>query len=162
MRQIILSQKEITEITRKFGQMFTDMFKDDPLPPIFIGVMKGAVPFMIDLVREIDCPVLLDFMQVSSYLGTESTGIISLKKDVSLDIRNRNVVIVEDIIDSGYTMNWLKNYLEKTYCPKKLLTLKLTGLSEPFKSSFNPVSLRTNNGAETLFKLSSFPNSSSK
>lgn len=125
MRQIILSQKEITEITRKFGQMFTDMFKDDPLPPIFIGVMKGAVPFMIDLVREIDCPVLLDFMQVSSYLGTESTGIISLKKDVSLDIRNRNVVIVEDIIDSGYTMNWLKNYIEKTYCPKKLLTCVL-------------------------------------
>ena len=120
MRQIILSQKEITEITRKFGQMFTDMFKDDPLPPIFIGVMKGAVPFMIDLVREIDCPVLLDFMQVSSYLGTESTGIISLKKDVSLDIRNRNVVIVEDIIDTGLTLNYLKQYIQLNYNPRDI------------------------------------------
>lgn len=125
MNQIILSEKEIKDITIELGKKFTEMYKNDPLPPIFVGVMKGALPFMMDLVRQIDCPVLLDFVQVSSYLGTESTGVIKLKKDVSLDLKNRRVMIIEDIIDSGYTLVWLKEYLEKTYAPKEILTCAL-------------------------------------
>lgn len=125
MPNIILSENEIKEIVQKFGKEFTEKFKKDKLPPVFIGVLKGALPFLIDLVREITCPVQIDYVQISSYMGTESTGVIKLKKDVSLDIKNRNVVIVEDIIDSGYTLLWLKDYLMKNYSPKNIYTCVL-------------------------------------
>lgn len=125
MKEIVMSEAEIREVTKKFGRQFTELFKDDPLPPVFIGVMKGSLPFMMDLIREIQCPVLIDFVQISSYLGTESTGVIKLKKDISLDITNRKVVIIEDIIDSGCTLRWFKDYLEKTYNPKQVLTCVL-------------------------------------
>ena len=125
MRKILYTTEQINEIVKRLGKQFTEKFKDEELPPVFIGVLKGAMPFMMDLVREIDCPLIMDFIQVKSYIGTESTGVITLKKDISEDIKNRSVVIVEDIADSGYTLVWLKNYLLKTYKPKALYTCAL-------------------------------------
>lgn len=125
MKNIIMTEQEIQDICKNFGQQFTKMFEKDELRPVFIGVMKGALPFMMDLIREIKCPILIDFVQISSYMGTESTGVIKLKKDVNLDLKNRNVVIVEDIIDSGNTLKWLKEYLQKHYFPKNILSCVL-------------------------------------
>lgn len=125
MRKTILTIEEIKKINQDLGKKFTELFKDEELSPVFIGVMKGALPFMMDLIREIDCPILTDYVQISSYMGTESTGVIKLKKDVSINLENRQVVIVEDIIDSGNTLKWLKEYLQKNYCPKKIITCTL-------------------------------------
>lgn len=125
MKNIIMTEQEIQDICKNFGQQFTKMFEKDELPPVFIGVMKGALPFMMDLIREIKCPILIDFVQISSYMGTESTGVIKLKKDVNLDLKNRNVVIIEDIVDSGNTLKWFKEYLQKHYFPKNILTCVL-------------------------------------
>ena len=94
MRKTILTVEEIKKINQDLGKKFTELFKDEELAPVFIGVMKGALPFMMDLIREIDCPILTDYVQISSYMGTESTGVIKLKKDVSINLENRQVVIV--------------------------------------------------------------------
>jgi len=125
MLQSILTEEEIAVITKKMGEEFTLKFKNSKKPPVFIGVMKGAVPFLIDLTRNINCPVLIDYIQVSSYMGTESTGIIKLKKDLSIDINGHDVVIVEDIIDSGYTLKWIKDYLTNNYSPLSITTCVL-------------------------------------
>lgn len=131
MKQLIMSQTEIKEVTEKLGKQFTELFKNEELPPIFIGVLKGALPFMIDLIRNVDCPIQTDFIQVSSYLGTESTGIIKLKKDISMPIEGRTVVIVEDIVDTGNTLKWLTEYFNENYFPKKIITCSL--LDKPCK-----------------------------
>ena len=125
MKTIILTEEQIKEIVKRLGKEFTEKFKDDYLPPVFIGVLKGALPFMIDLVREVECPLVIDFIQVKSYIGTESTGVITLKKDINENITNRRVVIVEDIADSGHTLVWLKKYLTTQYKPKEIFTCAL-------------------------------------
>lgn len=82
--------------------------------PILIGVLKGAVVFMTDLARAIDLPVELDFMAVSSYgNSTESSGIVRITKDLDATIEGRDVLLVEDIVDSGMTLRYLRQYLER-------------------------------------------------
>lgn len=120
MKNIIMSKEEIQVTCSKLGQQLTEKFKDNILPPVFIGVMKGALPFMMDLIRNVKCPILTDYVEISSYMGTESTGVIKLKKDISIDISNREVVIIEDIVDSGITLKWFKEHLQKHYCPKNI------------------------------------------
>ncbi len=135
MRTKVLSEQEIKEIIKRLGKEFTNRFKDEKVPPIFIAVLKGALPFFIDLVREIECPVMLDFVQLSSYAGSESTGVISLKKDITMDIRNRKVVVVEDIVDTGFTLDYLTKYLKEHYQPKEVITCTL--LDKPSRRKVN-------------------------
>lgn len=78
---------------------------------VLICVLKGAIYFFSDLTKKIKRDVILDFMKVSSYSGTESTGIINIKTDLSVDIQGKDVIIVEDIIDTGLTLVKLKEYL---------------------------------------------------
>ena len=80
--------------------------------PVFVGVLKGSFVFMADLMRFIDINCLIDFMAVSSYgRGTTTTGAVSITKDLGNDIQDRHVIIIEDILDSGVTLSYLKNYL---------------------------------------------------
>ena len=80
---------------------------------LLVGVLKGAVMFMADLSRAIQIPVQMDWMAVSSYgSGTKSSGVVRILKDLDRDITGRNVLIVEDIVDSGLTLSWLKSNLE--------------------------------------------------
>ena len=120
MKKVLFSESQIKEMVQKLGKELTEYYKNDELPPVFIGVMKGALPFMMDLIRSVDCHILLDFAQLSSYEGTESTGIITLKRDISTDLRGRRVLVIEDIIDSGYTLKWFKEYLIKNYHPSEI------------------------------------------
>ena len=76
-----------------------------------MGVLKGCFIFMADLMRSVDIPCSMDFMAVSSYSGTTSTGAVKINKDLSEDIQGRHVIIVEDILDSGVTLNYLKSFL---------------------------------------------------
>ena len=80
--------------------------------PLVVGILKGSIVFYGDLIRKLDIPVELDFMAVSSYgSGTVSSGMLKMKKDLDRDIKGRDVIIVEDIIDSGYTLAKLKKIL---------------------------------------------------
>ncbi len=81
-------------------------------PPLLVGVLKGAFVFMSDLARAIDLPVEIDFMAVSSYgLSTESSGVVRIIKDLDTDVRDRHIVLVEDIVDSGLTTDYLAELL---------------------------------------------------
>lgn len=95
---------------------------------IFIGILKGSMPFMWELAKRVKNNVKFDFMEVSSYKGTESTGKLDIKKDISGNIEGKDVIIIEDIIDTGLTLSYLKEYLSK----KNPNSLKIaTLLSKP-------------------------------
>ena len=76
-----------------------------------IGLLKGSIVFMTDLIKEIDLPLVIDFMSVSSYSGTTSTGVIKILKDTDIDVKGKDVLIVEDIIDTGLTLSRVKKML---------------------------------------------------
>ena len=109
IERILYSEEEIEQAVDKAGRAITRDFADKN--PIFVGVLKGCFIFMADLMRHVDIPCAMDFMAVSSYSGTTSTGAVKINKDLSEDIGGRHVILVEDILDSGVTLNYLKNYL---------------------------------------------------
>ncbi|MCI2068800.1 MAG: hypoxanthine phosphoribosyltransferase [Bacilli bacterium] len=125
MRQVILSEKELHEICVRIGGELNTRLKKEGSLPVFVGVMKGGLNFMMDLIKQIDLPILTDYIQISSYSGTASTGIINLKKDLTLDVKDKTVVIVEDVIDTGYSMHYLKNYIVSKYHPKEVIIVAL-------------------------------------
>ena len=79
---------------------------------LVIGLLKGSIMFMSDLIKEMDLPVMIDFMSVSSYSGTTSTGVINVLKDTDISVKDKDVLIVEDIIDTGLTLSHVKKLLE--------------------------------------------------
>ena len=111
-------QKRIKEIAIEL----TSKFKDKK--PIFIGVLNGSFIFISDLVRNLNINCEIDFIKVSSYKGQDTTGTVKLLKDISADITNRDVVIVEDIIDSGLTIEFLVKRL-KGASPKSISIVTL-------------------------------------
>ena len=108
--RVLITQEEIAGRVRELGQaLFRDYAGKDPL---LVGVLKGAVVFTADLIRAIALPVSLDFMSVSSYgSGTRSSGVVRLTADLSVSIEGRDVIIVEDIIDTGRTISYLRRNL---------------------------------------------------
>ena len=95
----------------ELGAAITADYADDP--PLLVGVLKGAMIFMSDLARAIDLPVDVDFMAVSSYgSATRTSGVVRIVKDLDADLAGRHVLVVEDIIDSGLTLNYLRRYLQ--------------------------------------------------
>ena len=109
VERILITEEEIREKVRQVGwQISRDYEGKDP---IFVGVLKGCFIFMADLMRYVDIDCSMDFMAVSSYSGTNSTGAVKINKDLSEDIGGRHIILVEDILDSGVTLNYLKNYL---------------------------------------------------
>lgn len=98
-------QKRIAEIAKEIDKDY------EGKTIVVVSVLKGAVFFTVDLVKKMKTPIELEVMQVSSYEGTETTHNIKVKKDLDHNIEGRDVLIVEDIIDTGHTLNHLKNYL---------------------------------------------------
>ena len=111
-------QKRVKEIAIKLESKFKDK------KPIFIGVLNGSFIFISDLVRNLNINCEIDFIKVSSYKGQDTTGTVKLLKDISADITNRDVVIVEDIIDSGLTIEFLVKRL-KGASPKSISIVTL-------------------------------------
>ena len=108
--RVLISQAEIAARVTELGERIRRDYA--ARPPILVGVLKGAVVFAADLARAISLPVALDFMAVSSYgVGTRSSGIVRLSADLSLSIEGRDVIIVEDIIDTGRTISYLRRNL---------------------------------------------------
>ena len=108
--RIVVSETELRERVASLGKEITADYADNP--PLLVGVLKGAFMFMADLARAIDLPVEFDFMAVSSYgSATSSSGVVRIVKDLDVDLSGRHVLIVEDIIDSGLTLQYLRRYL---------------------------------------------------
>ena len=108
--ETLVSRKEIEAAVTRLAKEISEDYKGKDL--IVVGILKGAAVFLADLIRKIDCPMIMDFMQVSSYYnGTVSSGNVKIKKDLDYDISGKDVLIVEDIIDSGVTMQCLKREL---------------------------------------------------
>ena len=109
IERILISEEEIQKKVAEMGKKISEDFRDKY--PLFVGVLKGCFIFMADLMRYVDIRCSMDFMAVSSYSGTSSTGAVKINKDLSEDIEGRHVIIVEDILDSGVTLSYLKQYL---------------------------------------------------
>ena len=99
-------EKRIKELAKEIEK---DYYGKDLL---VIGLLKGSIMFMSDLIKEMDLPVMIDFMSVSSYSGTTSTGVINVLKDTDISVKDKDVLIVEDIIDTGLTLSHVKKLLE--------------------------------------------------
>ncbi len=107
---IILSEAQIQARVAELGAQIAADYQGRR--PLLLGVLKGAFVFMADLARSIDLPVEVDFMAVSSYgSATKTSGIVRIVKDLDIELENRHVLIVEDIIDSGLTLNYLRRTL---------------------------------------------------
>ena len=108
--QLLISEEDLQARIRALGREITADYAGRA--PLLVGVLKGAFMFMSDLARAIDLPVEFDFMAVSSYgHSTRSSGVVRIVKDLDLDLADRDVIIVEDIIDSGLTLNYLRRNL---------------------------------------------------
>lgn len=107
----VLTKEEIEIQVRRIAQVISADYKDRDV--ILIGILKGAFIFLSDLIRQLSIPVKVDFMCTSSYGGgTISSGRIKLSKDVDIDIKNKDVLVVEDIVDTGLTLAYLVDYLK--------------------------------------------------
>ena len=105
--RILVTREQIAEAVRKLGRQITEDYRDKDL--MMVCILKGASVFFTDLIREIDAPLTTDFMVVSSYgSSTKSTGVVKIVKDLDKPVVDKHVVIVEDIVDSGMTLHYLK------------------------------------------------------
>ena len=107
--EILLTAGEIETRVKEMGRVLSGAFAGKF--PLLVGVLKGSFVFMADLIRCLDIPCAIDFMAVSSYGNqTHTTGAVQIDKDISEDAENRHIILVEDILDTGLTLNYLTNY----------------------------------------------------
>lgn len=107
--KVLLSEEEIQDRLTQMAREIDTYYKGEEI--LVICVLRGAIYFMTDLTKKMKTPMALDFIRVSSYDGTETTGKINVVNDITEDIKGKKVLLVEDIIDTGYTLNALKEYL---------------------------------------------------
>lgn len=111
IQEILLDKQDIKDIVKKVGAEITRDYADKN--PLVIAVLRGAVVFMADIMRAIECPLSIDFMAVSSYGdGVKSSGVVRIVKDLDTKIEGRHVIIVEDVLDSGLTLSYLVRMLK--------------------------------------------------
>jgi hypoxanthine phosphoribosyltransferase len=110
VKEVLIPSSEIQDKVRELGERITEDYRGEK--PLLIGVLRGAVVVMGDLMRNIDLQCEIDFMDISSYgSGTSSSGVVRILKDLEEDITDRHVLIVEDIIDTGLTLSYLTRIL---------------------------------------------------
>lgn len=111
IEEVLLDEQDIKDIVKKVGAEITRDYADKN--PLVIAVLRGAVVFMADIMRAIECPLSIDFMAVSSYGdGVKSSGVVRIVKDLDTKIEGRHVIIVEDVLDSGLTLSYLVRMLK--------------------------------------------------
>ena len=110
--KVLFTQEQIWRRAEELGQEISEDYAGEKV--VLIGTLKGAIPFMADLMKNISLDIEIDFVAASSYgSGTESSGEVILKHDITLDLEGKHVILVEDIIDTGNTIKALKAYLQK-------------------------------------------------
>lgn len=122
IQKVLLSEEQIQSKVNEFAKLLSEEYADKN--PVFVGVLKGVVMFFGDVVKRITVPCQIDFMWISSYQGTNTTSQMIVKRDVSTDIKGRHVVILEDIFDTGNSLEFTyKHLLEKEPASLKICTL---------------------------------------
>ena len=123
IEEILLTEKDLQKAVKKLGKQISADYEGKNL--MLVAVLKGSVIFMADLMRAITIPISIDFMSVSSYVGgVKSTGIVKIIKDLDHDISGYDILIVEDILDSGLTLSYLTNVLRQ----RKVNSIKIATL----------------------------------
>jgi len=109
IEKILINETELKDKVAQLGNQISDDYKG--LSPVFITVLRGSIIFLCDLIREVKIPISLDFLSVSSYSSQTHTGVVRIIKDLDENIDNRHVVLIEDIIDTGLTLNYIVGML---------------------------------------------------
>ena len=109
IEKILISEEQITERCKELGAQISKDFEGKN--PLLVGLLKGSVPFMAELLKRIECDCRIDFMDVSSYSGTESQGDIKINKDLDQSVMGDNIILVEDIIDTGKTLTTVRELM---------------------------------------------------
>lgn len=127
--RILISEEEIQEAIRIMAGELDEQYADDV--PLVICVLRGAIAFMSDLVKQMSVPLEMDFMAISSYgSSTRSSGVVRILKDLDEEVEGRRLLIVEDIVDSGLTLQYLLDYLERRN-PKDIRVVALVKKDKP-------------------------------
>lgn len=122
IQKILITEEQIQRRITEMGQELTREYADKF--PVIVGVLKGVVVFFADMVRQIKVPCQMDFLWISSYQGTDSTGQMVVKRDVGVDVKGRHVLILEDIYDTGNSLDFtVRHLLEKQPASLKICTL---------------------------------------
>ncbi len=122
IQQVLISEEEIRLRIHELGRQITEDYADKD--PIVVGVLKGVVVFYADMIRQIKTHCEMEFMWISSYAGTESTGGVLVKRDIGADIKGRHVLILEDIFDTGNSLDFVyKHLMAKEPASLKICTL---------------------------------------
>lgn len=123
IKEVLVTEEQLKEVNERLGAKITEDFKDKNL--LVIGILKGSIYFMTDLTRYIDLPLKLDFLAVSSYGGgTSSSGAVKILKDIDINLEGYDILLVEDILDSGRTLHYVCEML-KTRKPKSVSIVTL-------------------------------------
>ena len=131
---VYLSRGKIETRIKEISNELSNEFSNED--PVVIGVLNGSFIFLADLVRYFDFECEIDFIKVNSYVGKESSGKVKLDKDISIDVNNRRVILVEDIIDSGLTIEFLYEHI-LSLKPKDITIVTLLSKKNNYKLNFN-------------------------
>lgn len=123
IKEVLVTEEQLKEVNERLGAKITEDFKNKNL--LVVGILKGSIYFMTDLTRYIDLPLKLDFLAVSSYGGgTSSSGAVKILKDIDINLEGYDILLVEDILDSGRTLHYVCEML-KTRKPKSVSIVTL-------------------------------------
>ena len=111
VKKILISEEEIVKRCEELGRQITADYEAKQEAPLLVGLLKGSVPFLAELIKHIDMDIMFDFMDVSSFEGTQSVGIIRVIKDLDSSINGVSILLVEDIVDTGRTLAEVKRML---------------------------------------------------
>lgn len=121
MEKLILSEDEIVRVCSRLAKEIDSKLDETKNGvPVLVGIMNGALPFLYELVKHIKHPIEIDTIKASSYSGTETTGKVNITKEPDINLEGRDVILVEDIIDTGITMHYLREYVKEKYKPENL------------------------------------------
>lgn len=129
-----LKNDEIQEIIKNIAEKIYADYKDET--PVFIGVLNGVIMFFSDFLKYYPGKCEIAFIQMSSYVGTQSTGIVYKKMDITKDVEGRHIILMEDIVDTGNTIESLYAYFENTQRPKSVKVATLLLKPDVFKKDF--------------------------
>ena len=111
IERILVTEEEIIKRSKELGAVITQDYRDAGKTPIVVGLLKGSVPFLAEIMKHIDLDIEIDFMDVSSYDGAQSVGDVKINKDLDKSVKGESILLVEDIVDTGRTLKEVKKLL---------------------------------------------------